>query len=141
MQHNQLNLLHYANTTLGPSPPNDTTAIVDTGAIGNYLKPKAPVYIQKEGITLLTGSRDPINGLWRIPLETPTSPPAVTKNQCHDACQTTSTAEIMQYLHTATFSPVTSTWLKAIERGFFHSWPGLTTKTNFITSMSIAVFT
>ena len=35
----------------------------------------------------------------------------------------------MQYLHAAAFSPVTSTWLKAIERGFFQSWPVLNAKT------------
>ena len=34
----------------------------------------------------------------------------------------------MQYLHAAAFSPVPATWIKAIQKGFFTSWPGLTAK-------------
>ena len=34
----------------------------------------------------------------------------------------------MQYLHAAAFSPVPATWIKAIQKGFFMSWPGLTAK-------------
>ena len=34
----------------------------------------------------------------------------------------------MQYLHAAAFSPVPTTWIKAIQKGFFTSWPGLTAK-------------
>jgi hypothetical protein len=31
----------------------------------------------------------------------------------------------MKFLHAAAFSPVKSTWLKAIKMGFFNTWPGL----------------
>ena len=34
--------------------------------------------------------------------------------------------ELAQFLHGACFSPVTSSWTKAIKRGPFASWPGLT---------------
>jgi hypothetical protein len=34
--------------------------------------------------------------------------------------------ELAQYLHAACFSPVTSTFVRAIKRGHFNSWPGLT---------------
>ena len=34
--------------------------------------------------------------------------------------------ELIQFLHTAAFSPFPSTWIAAIQRGFFQSWPGLT---------------
>ena len=34
----------------------------------------------------------------------------------------------MQYLHTSKFSPVPATWIKAIQKGFFTSWPSLTAK-------------
>ena len=197
MQYNDNFKKHYANTTiLGPPPPNDTSAIADTGATGHYLKPEAPnipttrmgpqitvglpnggrmqstghcqldlpqlpeaareahilpglshssllsigklcdagclaqfdaknVIIQRQGMTLLTGTCDPTNGLWRLPLVNPPSPPVIPF-QCNNAYQTTSTAELMQYLHAAAFSPVQSTWLQAIERGYFQSWPGLT---------------
>ena len=31
----------------------------------------------------------------------------------------------MKFLHAAAFSPVKSTWLKAIKIGFFNTWTGL----------------
>lgn len=34
--------------------------------------------------------------------------------------------KLVQYLHATCFSPVSSTWIKAIENGNFISWPGLT---------------
>jgi hypothetical protein len=34
--------------------------------------------------------------------------------------------ELINYLHAAAFSPVKSTWIKAIKNGIFSSWPGLT---------------
>ena len=34
--------------------------------------------------------------------------------------------ELAQYLHAACYSPVTSTFVKAIKKGFFKTWPGLT---------------
>jgi hypothetical protein len=33
--------------------------------------------------------------------------------------------DLINYLHGACFSPVKSTWIKAIKMGFFLSWPGL----------------
>jgi hypothetical protein len=37
-----------------------------------------------------------------------------------------STPALIQYLHATAGYPVKSTWLAAIKRGFYHSWPGLT---------------
>ena len=36
-------------------------------------------------------------------------------------------SELAQFLHACSFSPTKSGFLKAIEKGNFHSWPGLTT--------------
>jgi hypothetical protein len=33
--------------------------------------------------------------------------------------------DLINYLHAACFSPVKSTWIKAIKNGIFSSWPGL----------------
>jgi hypothetical protein len=35
-------------------------------------------------------------------------------------------SDLVAYLHRACFSPVRSTWLKAINAGYFATWPGLT---------------
>ena len=37
-------------------------------------------------------------------------------------------SDIAEYLHTTCYGPVQSTFLKAIEKGFFKSWPALTKK-------------
>jgi hypothetical protein len=34
--------------------------------------------------------------------------------------------ELMQFLHAACFSPAPATWIQAIQRGHFTTWPGLT---------------
>ena len=36
------------------------------------------------------------------------------------------TSELIRFLHAAAFSPRPSTWIKAVEKGFFTSWPGVT---------------
>ena len=35
---------------------------------------------------------------------------------------------LVQFLHRAYFSPVVDTWCKAIDAGYFTTWPGLTSK-------------
>jgi hypothetical protein len=45
---------------------------------------------------------------------------------CYNAYQHHKIPELIQYLHAAAFSPVPSTCIAAIQRGFFQSWPGLT---------------
>ena len=36
--------------------------------------------------------------------------------------------DLVQYLHRCAFSPVVSTWTKAIDAGYFATWPGLTSE-------------
>jgi hypothetical protein len=81
---------------------------------------------------MLTGRRDPSTGLWHIPLRmSPTSPtptpstniPSPSANNVHEL---RTKQNIVQYLHQAASSPVPSTWIKAIDSGFFTTWPGLT---------------
>jgi hypothetical protein len=45
--------------------------------------------------------------------------------QCNDAPDNNNKKDLINYLHAACFSPVKSTWIKAIKNGFFSSWPGL----------------
>jgi hypothetical protein len=112
------------------------------------------VVITKNNINLLRGQRDRCTGLWRIPL-TNNEESTITSNRptmecnnatnippnkmhskpdatighntvCYNAYQHHRIPELIQYLHTAAFSPVPSTWIAAIQRGFYQSWPGLT---------------
>ena len=76
----------------------------------------------------MTGPRDLHTGLWRIPLtNTITTPPSPVNMECHHAYQEQTIPDLIKFLHATAFSPVPSTWIKAIQRGFFQSWPGLTT--------------
>ena len=91
---------------------------------------KKEVHIIKDNEIILTGQRDLHTGLWRIPLTDATTnniPKAPASLQCHNAYQTNKIPELIQFLHATAFSPVPTTWIRAIQRGFFQSWPGLTT--------------
>jgi hypothetical protein len=45
--------------------------------------------------------------------------------QCNHAHDNNNQKYLINYLHAACFSPVKSTWIKAIKNGIFSSWPGL----------------
>jgi hypothetical protein len=75
--------------------------------------------------------KDFCTGLWRFPLSnnnttTNTIQPS-PNHQTNSAHQTTTISTLIEFLRATAFSPVKSTWIKAIKRGFFQSWPGLTT--------------
>ena len=46
---------------------------------------------------------------------------------------------LFTYYHLACFSPVKSTWIKAIKNNFFTSWPGLTAKLVENTSINLCL--
>ena len=50
------------------------------------------------------------------------------RHQCHALHQVSGKENTLKYLHAAAFSPVLETWAKAVDKGFFASWPGLTAK-------------
>ena len=65
------------------------------------------------------------------PAPTPTSrvPPKSTPSSTHThkrAYDLPSTRALIEYLHATAGYPVKSSWLNAIKRGYYHSWPGLT---------------
>jgi hypothetical protein len=68
------------------------------------------------------GSRDPKSRLWRVNLKQKIEPEIVQCNHAHD---NNNQKGLINYLHAACFSPVKSTWIKAIKNGNFSSWPGL----------------
>ena len=50
----------------------------------------------------------------------------VEKQQVNSMLKTATIEEQMQFLHVAAGYPVLSTWIKAIQKGYYISWPGLT---------------
>jgi len=87
--------------------------------------------IRFNNTTILTGTRVP-PGLWYYQLPETAANSAIssttatlaTKNA--KATSTSSITDHIQFLHAAAFSPVTSTWIDAINNGHFTTWPGLT---------------
>ena len=79
--------------------------------------------------TTITGQRYPSTGLYYIDLP---EPPPVAPQSLHPfACspyKMRTKSDLIQYLHRCAFSPVVHTWTKAIDAGFFATWPGLTSE-------------
>jgi hypothetical protein len=96
---------------------------------------KYDVKIYKDGKVIIVGKRSPHSGLWTVPLapkENLPAPNATTpktvRHSANGAIQHGKTKQDLSgYLHGSAYSPVPSTFLWAINKGFFHSLPGLTT--------------
>ena len=73
----------------------------------------------------LYGQRDTTTGMWTVDISAKPHPPTITSH-CHNIYELNKKRDIVTYLHKAAFSPVPSTWIQAIETGFYTSWPGLT---------------
>ena len=82
---------------------------------------KHAVTIHRHNQPILTGPRLP-NGLWTIPL-----PQDRTKHHAYTLFTPKTQQHLVQWLHAAALSPSPSTFLDAIQRNFFATWPGLTT--------------
>ena len=77
--------------------------------------------------TTITGTCDLSNGLYFIDLRRPADPvPQPLHLHASNTHEMTTKADLVQYLHRASFSLVVSTWTQAIDSGFFATWPGLT---------------
>ena len=81
---------------------------------------KHAVTIHRHNQPILTGLRLP-NGLWSLPLH-----PTNTQHQANTLFTPQTQQKLVQWLHAAAFSPSTSTFIDAIQRNFFATWPGLT---------------
>ena len=79
--------------------------------------------------TTITGQLDPSTGIYYIYLPEPphVAPQALHPFAC-SAYEMKTKADIVQYLHQFSFSPVVHTWTKAIDAGYFTTWPGLTSE-------------
>ena len=88
----------------------------------------------KNGIELLRGYRDPYTGLYLLPNNSRRKhPPALSSSETAapshhslSAYEQQSVPQLMRYLHACAGFPVTKTWLQAINKGYYITWPGLT---------------
>jgi hypothetical protein len=127
---------HTCNLLLTDLPPQALQAHILPGLVHNSLISMGQlcnndcsitftedqVMVSRNGKNVMHGSRDPKSGLWRVDLKHKIEPEIVQRNHAHD---NNNQKHFMNYLHAACFSPVKSTWIKAIKNGSFSSWPGL----------------
>ena len=102
------------------------------------------VLVTKHNKIILRGFRNTNNGMWEIPLPlTDKLNSTITKTNTevyfvNSNAQTklangiikkeTTINDLINFLHAACFSPSPSTWIQAIKKNYFLSWPGLTAK-------------
>jgi hypothetical protein len=82
------------------------------------------VEVNTDGNLVMPGIRYQRSLLRRVALQE--TPKSNYKNACNHAHETSNFKELTNYIHAAAFSPVKSTWIKAIQNVNFSSWPGLT---------------
>ena len=89
---------------------------------------KYGVKIYKDWKVIIVGQRNNVNGLWHIPLAPKETETPQVQHSANGAIRNVRTKQdLAAFLHACAFSPQYSTFLRAIRRNHFDSWPGLTT--------------
>ena len=94
-----------------------------------FSKHKCTIYNKhnKHNKPVITGIQNHTTGLYEQQM------PAHNNNNVHRAnatLPTTNLQEHIKYLHQCAFSPTTRTWIQAVKKGHFKTWPGVTVDTN-----------
>ena len=86
------------------------------------------IHLIKDDASTVVGHHNRSNGLWDISLTASTLPytPPFPQVHVNSAYKMKTLKDLVIYLHCACFSPVVSTWTKAIDTGYFTTLPGLT---------------
>ena len=105
--------------------------LCDDNCIATFDKHK--LIITKNNKTLIEGTRNFSNGMWYVPIHNDTTltsqpTPPLSTPMINVITKLHPTSNLIRFLHAAAFSPAPSTWIQAVEKGFFSSWPGLTKK-------------
>jgi hypothetical protein len=90
------------------------------------------VEITYQGTTIINGYRNPSNNLWYVDLGAAPTPiinslmaqPPV--HLCNSIGQPNTLADRVAFYHTSCNFPVLSSWIKAVDAGFFTTFPDLT---------------
>jgi hypothetical protein len=139
-------LRHPANTA--DTIPGLKTPLVSAGKTvdANYImvydKDEVNIYdaettqVNTTEEAVMTGWQDRETGLWRLPLTANVTNPttdtqllsqeqtnAIVEEIVSNVHDLPSTEQVVKYLHAAAGFPTKSTWLKAINAGFYASWP------------------
>ena len=99
---------------MGQLCDDDCTAI--------FSKHQRTVY-NKHNQPVITGIQNHTTGLYKQHIPTHNNQNIHLANA---TVPTTNLQEHIKYLHQCAFSPTTRTWIQAVKKGHFKTWPGLT---------------
>ena len=95
-----------------------------------YILIKKQVIFAKQNKDLLTGDRNKLTGMWEanitIDNNIQTAPTSSQTQYSNFILPYKPTGESIKFMHGTCFSPCTTTWCTAIDKGYFKSWPRLT---------------
>ena len=109
--------------------------LCDDSCTATFSKHRCTIY-NKNKKPVITGSRNPTTGLYeqdmtiqktkqhpkyKIPVRN-----QQTQQQANAMLPTKNLQEHIKYLHQCAFSPTTRTWIQAVKKGHFKTWPGVT---------------
>ena len=101
----------------------------DNGCIAQFDENKVIIIDKQSNKIIMQGGRDPITTLYMIELEQNsemTEPQIPDKLFAHNVYECKSKQDLVVYYHRTCWSPSPSTWIAAIQKGFFATWPVLT---------------
>jgi hypothetical protein len=128
---------NFDSLTCQPKPESDTfskssknhysQSLYSVIAAVKSTSQKHNVTIELHHQMLLTGYSKQHTGLWRVQLSD-TATDRTPTGQANSVLPTGTIADTVQFLHKASFSPSTSRFIKAIDKGNFATWPMLTSE-------------
>ena len=109
--------------------------LCDDNCTATFSKHRCTIYNQHNEL-VITGIQNPDTGLYEQEMTITTHRhrhkeriPVRYKRQTQKANATLPTKNLQEqikYLHQCAFSPTTRTWIKAVQKGHFKTWPGVT---------------
>ena len=114
--------------SVGQLCDHQCTATVFTSTAANVYHNK-DIQIIPKGQSILKGTRSAHDQLWSMQLVPPTHPlPTPDPHQALATIIQPSLPDCISFYHAALFSPVLTTWLKAIKSNNLDAWPELSAK-------------
>jgi hypothetical protein len=111
--------------------------LCDAGCTAHFSETDVVIMTQ-DGTVALIGRRDPLTKLWEVPL-TPhhddptkqhspseTTPKPTVRDYAHNAYKQRTKQDLLTFLHAAAGSPTVATWCTTTDKGFYPTWPDLT---------------
>jgi hypothetical protein len=85
-------------------------------SVGQLCDNECSVTFTQDQVTVSRNGKDPKSRLWRVDLKQKMKTNIAQCNHAHD---NNNQKDLINYRHSACFSPVKSTWIKAIKNGIF----------------------